>query len=709
LGNTGDAVSGTAGVVPIPLWSNISGSFTSGTIPSSDGSASATLSMSGAWPGDGGWNSGLTGNGSDLSLLHGFLDAGNPPFPATATITGLPSGQLFNVYLFAFGDSAKPGNGGDKLPNYAVNGTTLYAPLLGVGDSMYTANNWAIGSGFSGFVAGTTTNANSPQEFPVQDAGNYIVISNVVPVSGVITVGLEPDGTTFRSPLNGIEIVPNSGASFGVHFLGNKTGDLVTGTAGVAPIANWQNIDNVNTSVDSPITITGSDNSTTATLTLSGSEANNGWSSGLASDSTNQSLLDGYMDGQVGGNATAAISGLTAASYTVYIYCFPDSARPNGAGDLLPNYSVNGTIYYVPLRGNTGSSFTTIASAGGYFNGYVRGTPTNANNNLPAVLANFGNYIVISNVAPVGGAITVIPEADSRTYRSPINGVEIVPSTGASFGVHFLGNVTGDIITGTAGVAPIANWANIDNGGYTSGATTSILGSDGTTTANLTMSGGQVNNAWNTGVAGDGADMSLMHGFMDTGTYGGSAATIAISGLTASSYTVYIYCLSDETKPADSTQWLPNYAVNGNVYYVPVLGHNRASQYIQGGAVGGLFSGYIKATATNANSGAPIPAIAFGNYLEFTNVAAAGGQITVQAETDGSTYRSPLNGFELVAVPPALTARVVGTQIALKWSAGILLQASSLTGPWTTNTAAPPFAVTNNLTAPQMFYRVMVP
>jgi hypothetical protein len=709
LGNTTDDVSGTAGVVPIGNWNNIGSSFSSGSITASGGASSATLSLSGAWPGDGGWNSGEAGNGSDLSLLHGFMDAGNPALSVTATVSGLPDGQLFNVYLYAFGDSGKPGGTGNNLPNYSVNGNVAYAAVLGVAASTYTANDWAITTGFPGFIAGTVTNANTPCEVPVGNFGNYIVVSNVVPVAGTITVQSEADMTSFRSPMNGIEIVPASGASFGVHFLGNATSDLVTGTAGVVPIGNWNNIDNGGYGDGNATTLTGSDGTTTATLTLTGENINETWASGLTGDGANFSLMDGYMDGPVGGSSVAAISGLTGAVYNVYIYCLADSAKPGGAGNLLPNYAVNNVTNYVPVLGKGGSSFTTIASVGGYFTGFVEGTTTNLNNNRPGIIADYGNYIVVTNVVPVGGAITIVPEVDSASYRSPLNGIEIVPATGAGFGIHFLGNSTSDLVTGAAGVVPIGNWNNIDNGAYVAGTATSLTGSDGTSSATLTMTGGQVNNAWNSGLTGDGTNDSLMDGFMDTGTYGGTAANIAISGLTASSYSVYLYCLSDSTKPSDAGQWLPNYAVNGSVYYVPVLGHGAASQYIQGGAVGGNFSGYIQAVSTNANSGAPVPAEAFGNFIEFTNVVATGGQITVQAETDTTSFRSPLDGFELVSVAPTVTAQLVGTQIVLNWTTGILLQAPSLSGPWTTNTVAPPYAVTNDLTAPQMFYRVLVP
>lgn len=78
-------------------------------------------------------------------------------------------------------------------------------------------------------------------------------------------------------------------------------------------------------------------------------------------------------------------------------------------------------------------------------------------------------------------------------------------------------------------------------------------------------------------------------------------------------------------------RWLPNYAVNGKLNDVPVLGYNRASQYIQCGAVGCIFAGYIKAATINPTCGAPVPAAAFDNYIEYTNVVAVGAQITVQA------------------------------------------------------------------------------
>lgn len=713
LGNTTDNVTSRAGVVPIPGWNNIAGSFTAGSISASDGTNAATLTMSGAWPGDGGWNSGITGDGANLSLMHGFWDAGNPAATGTATISGLPDGRLYNVYLYTFSDGARPQNGGDHLPNYSVNGTTDYVPVRGVFNSFYTAES-VVGGSFTGFVQGTISAVNTNAPMPAANFGNYIVISNVSSgVGGAITVVPEADGASFRSPIEGVEIVPATGPSFGIHFLGNQQGDPVTGTAGVVPISSWNNIDNQNFASGSSTGITGSDGSTSATLTLSGGQLANSWNSGLAGDGGNLSLMHGFMDaGSYGGApATIAISGLPAStSYNVYVYCMSDSSKPGGGHDLLPNYAVNNITYYVPALGGSGTSqyITAAVVSGNGFNGFVAATTTNANDNHPRPAATFGNYIVISNVAPVSGAISIGPEVDGATFRSPLNGIELVPSSGASFGIHFLGGQQGDPVSGTAGVVPIANWNNIDNKNFAQPGTAGITADDGVTTATLSLSGGQVNNGWQTGVTGDGANLSLMDGFMDAGNYGGSAATIAVSGLAAPSYTVYIYCMSDSARPADNQDSLPNYSVNGTTYYAPVFGGNNSSSYLDTAAVGGSFNGFIKSGPTNANTNLRVPLASFGNYVEYSQVAATGGQITVQVEPDTATYRSPLNGIELVAVPPSLAIQGSGTNVTLNWSAGILLQATNLLGPWTTNAGTSPLNV-NAAGASQTFYRVLVP
>jgi hypothetical protein len=60
-----------------------------------------------------------------------------------------------------------------------------------------------------------------------------------------------------------------------------------------------------------------------------------------------------------------------------------------------------------------------------------------------------------------------------------------------------------------------------------------------------------------------------------------------------------------------------------------------------------------------------------------------------------------------IPVAPTLSIQSVGSQINLTWSSGILLEATNVVGPWTTNANASPYQFTP--TASQKFYRVQVP
>lgn len=214
LGNDSSQVTQTAGVVPIPGWNNIANSsFTSGTITSSDGAKSATLTLSG----NGrtlSWNSGITADGGNGSLMRGYNDAGVNN-PTTYTISGLTSSS-YTVFLYTQGDTARPSNGGDYLPNYTVNGTRYYTATP------------AGGGSFSGFTHGGVALANNNAYPAPVSTGNYIEIDNVVPSGGQITVSANSDNASWRSPLNGIEIV--AGASTGVYV----------GTEFYAPTTTWQ-------------------------------------------------------------------------------------------------------------------------------------------------------------------------------------------------------------------------------------------------------------------------------------------------------------------------------------------------------------------------------------------------------------------------------------------------------------------------------------
>ncbi len=204
--------------------------------------------------------------------------------------------------------------------------------------------------------------------------------------------------------------------SFGIKFLGNSA-TTVNARAGLIAITGWTNIV---TSTFTSGTIFSSDGSVSATLTRSGAGVANAWHSASAGDGGNGSLLDGYNDCSANQPATNVISGLIGAAYTVYLYTAADTARPSNNGDWLPNYTINGTAHY-----------TATLNGNGAFPGLIQGGVTTVNNNLyPPALA-YGNYIEIDNVIPINGVITISANSDNRTWRSPLNGIEIVASTSA--------------------------------------------------------------------------------------------------------------------------------------------------------------------------------------------------------------------------------------------------------------------------------------
>ncbi len=220
--------------------------------------------------------------------------------------------------------------------------------------------------------------------------------------------------------------------SFGVHFLGTTT-DNVTGTAGVVPIGGWNNIANQTFNSGS---VTSSDGLVTAGLTIAGTGAHNGWRSVGTPPNTggNASLMDGYMDLGTSQTATISLTGLTGSLYDVYIYTIGDAPRPGNNGDYLPAYGVNGTNLFT-------------ATLGGAFTSFTQGGTQTTNSNVYPTSLTYGNYILFSNVAPVGGAIT-ITGGNAQTWRSPLNGFEVVSAVPepSSVALGFVGLMAGIVI-----------------------------------------------------------------------------------------------------------------------------------------------------------------------------------------------------------------------------------------------------------------------
>lgn len=265
--------------------------------------------------------------------------------------------------------------------------------------------------------------------------------------------------------------------SFGINFMGNASA-TVSGSAGVVPITNWNNINN--TTFNSGA-IHSSDGSVSATLTLSGSGKTAGWNNGSTADGANGSLMRGYNDaGSNTGSVTNKISGLTGPSYSVIIYSQGDAARPSKSGEMLPNFTINGTRYYT-------------ATVGGAFAGFVRASQmANNTSQYPPPLAS-GNYLQVDYVTPVAGVITISANSDNASFRSPLNAIEILASSSAPQIQNqpaaqrlYTGGVAQFSVTAW-GMAPFnyqwcKNGVGLNQGGNIYGSTTSFL-----TITNLTL------------------------------------------------------------------------------------------------------------------------------------------------------------------------------------------------------------------------------
>jgi hypothetical protein len=92
------------------------------------------------------------------------------------------------------------------------------------------------------------------------------------------------------------------------------------------------------------------------------------------------------------------------------------------------------------------------------------------------------------------------------------------------------------------------------------------------------------------------------------------------------------------------------------------------------------------------------------NYCVFTNLSGGSFDLMITNGNYGG-----VNAIEIVANPAPPTVigiRADGSNVVLTWPQGVLLEATNLMGPWTTNNAVSPY--TNQPGNPQMYYRVIV-
>ncbi len=185
-------------------------------------------------------------------------------------------------------------------------------------------------------------------------------------------------------------------------------------------------------------------------------------------------------------------------------------------------------------------------------------------------------------------------------------------------------------------------------------------------------------------VDGDGNyNKRMLNGYLNQGA--GNSSSLTLTQIPYANYSIYVYFSSDTAGRTGTV------GVASSTYDFLTMGS---------AAISGANASFVQTTSTSgANPSA--------DYAVFTNLAGATQTISVNVPLWGG-----ISGFQVVsnATPAArpegaLNIQRVGSEIALTWTSGALLEASSLDGPWITNSQTSPYQFTPS--GSQKFYRLL--
>lgn len=290
-------------------------------------------------------------------------------------------------------------------------------------------------------------------------------------------------------------------------------------------------------------------------------------------------------------------------------------------------------------------------------------------------------------------SVSLYQQALSATTLSNLAVIPpFVPVTQRSIGIHFTGRQWSDggdtpealAYTNTAGVVPQQNWNNVNPSGYNSGGMAQIIGpnagviSDSAGVATGVTFSYAAQGMWSVDQSTWTGNQQLLNGYSDVEGSGNGQYTIA--NIPYSPYNVYIYVCSD----TDGRTAGVNINDGPNTFLLTdANGYDYSNPLIQ-----------ATATTQSSSTGA--------QYVCYQNVT--GSNLTVNLAWYGENYG--VAGIQIVPGPVWITNTWDGSSIILTWPGnGLLLQATNLTGPWTTNNGATsPYMV--NPTLSQMYYQI---
>jgi hypothetical protein len=339
----------------------------------------------------------------------------------------------------------------------------------------------------------------------------------------------------------------------------------------------------------------------------------------------------------------------------------------------------NGTV----LPGATGSSYTT--------------PPVNPSDNGAQYRVGVAN-----DVNSVTSAVVVLTVTNDPGVR--------VASMGMSFlGIADIGSVDAWRLapTDVAGVIAQTNWSNLqwDVWGSPNPPATGFVGlssplPDNASNLTAVQLIANSNDAWNSDGPVDTPNAKLMKGILKQGDMG-TSMTLTVTNLWAAFYDVYVFGAVN-----DGPAFLDVSIAGTTNYWLEPAAYDNGTGFIE---------------AASHDPAAP----AAGNYVRFTGVTPASGQITVIATYQGGSDGLGIAGLQLVSsVPfpaagtltPRLNAAVQSNQITLSWKSPATFQlqsrASLTAGNWT-DEPTPPLVVLDQATVllpaagPPRYFRLL--
>ena len=189
-----------------------------------------------------------------------------------------------------------------------------------------------------------------------------------------------------------------------IDFVGRGTPMGSSETAGVVARSRWTRASGA--SRTTPLALVDETGATTKAIVTWRSD--NVWSTNITDQAGNSRLMKGYLDTGNGSATNVTVSGLAGGAYDVYVYVDGD----NGSASRTGMYRLSGS-------GITTTSINLTDTATTNFAGMFR----QANNSS-------GNYVKFG-INATGFTLTALPGlASNGTKRAPVNGIQIVPTSG---------------------------------------------------------------------------------------------------------------------------------------------------------------------------------------------------------------------------------------------------------------------------------------